>query len=642
LAVPEHAQFCPGCGHELARPEAAGLATPRVDTSRADPLVGQVVADRYRVVSLLGSGGMGVVYKVEHVHIGKIMAMKFLSGRLAADSQVVKRFRREAKVVSLLLHPNTVQVFDFGQSANLAYLVMEYLPGRDFAAVIEQDGPLSFARVARICSQVAASVAEAHAQGVIHRDIKPENVMVMDSSDRPDFVKVLDFGIAKIREDDTGPQTQSGHLIGTPYYMAPEQIRGERYDARVDVYALGAMMYKALSGVPPFDGDTPVEVLQKHLNDTLIPVRRRVGRADLPEAADAIIARAMEKDPKKRYPSMAALREDLERYLASHESPREASHPAPQLKLPRELATRGDVDRYERSLRRTNIVLRVLLVLTLLVASAWAYSTWRTRKPLLETREREPNDEPEVANSLSIGASMTGFLGKRQSQSRSDADVYAFELPLAVERQVRVEVSALPNIDLVLDLARMGEATPILSVDRTRVGGREVIPNLSLRGGRYYARVREVWGRGAWPTENVSDPYVISLSARALENGEEIELNDTPETANVIEVGQTKRGVIGWVGDRDVYCLSSSPRVEVTLSGVETLDLMLTRIDRATAAERIIDRGSVSEGEVLALDDDGEEICLVVSAQRPEGTAAAEAEPDHSYDLRVGPVTNPP
>jgi serine/threonine-protein kinase len=581
---------------------------------------------------------MGVVYKVEHVHIGKVMAMKFLSGRLAADPQVVKRFRREAKVVSLLLHPNTVQVFDFGQSANLAYLVMEYLPGRDFAAVIDQDAPLSFARVARICAQVAASVGEAHAQGVIHRDIKPENVMVLDTAERTDFVKVLDFGIAKIRDPEEGdPATQSGHLIGTPYYMAPEQIRGEGYDARVDVYALGAVMYKALTGVPPFVGDTPVEVLQKHLHERLLPVRRRMPHADIPEQADVIIARAMEKDPRKRYASMDALREDLASYLSSiNESTGVSARPrALTSSLSQELATRGDVDRYERGLRRTSRWASALIGAGVLGALAAGYFAWTKREPLLEAREREPNNEPESANALQVGGKVTGYLGRRMSRTQSDADVYAFGLPLDREQLVRVEVSALPNIDLVLELVRAGEADPLLVVDRLRVGGAEVIPNLSLRGGRYYVRVRERWGTNAWPTENVSDAYVISLTSRAPQSGEEIELNDTIETANALEPGQAKQGVIGWIGDRDVYCLSSSLPAEVKLSAVDTLDLVLTKIDRASSVELSIDRGGVAEAEMLALEGDEPALCLMVSAQRPEGTATLEAEPNHAYELSI-------
>ena len=167
----------------------------------ADPLLGQVIAERYRIEELIGRGGMGVVYRVEHVRIGKVMAMKLLHGALARDKHVVKRFKREAEAVSRLDHPNTVQVFDFGQSDGMMYLVMEFLSGRDLGLLIKERGAIPFDNVARMATQIAASAAQAHDLGIIHRDLKPENIMVLEDRVLEDYVKVLDFGLAKLRED---------------------------------------------------------------------------------------------------------------------------------------------------------------------------------------------------------------------------------------------------------------------------------------------------------------------------------------------------------------------------------------------------------------------------------------------------------
>ncbi len=221
----------------------------------ADPLVGMLIADRYRIVEPIGRGGMGVVYKVEHARIGKLIALKLLSGALARDPGLVARFEREAAMVSQLSHPNTVQVFDFGHTDGLVYLAMEYLRGVDLGHLIRESGALDLDRTARIVIQICSSVAEAHDRGIVHRDLKPENVMVLGSGQGLEFVKVLDFGLAKLREStETMNLTLRGAIVGTPYYMPPEQIRGEPVGPAGDVYALGALMYSCLTGDVVFDG----------------------------------------------------------------------------------------------------------------------------------------------------------------------------------------------------------------------------------------------------------------------------------------------------------------------------------------------------------------------------------------------------
>ncbi len=195
---PQDARFCASCGIALS------TSGTEAAVNVADPLIGRVIADRYKIEALLGRGGMGVVYKIEHVHIGKLMAMKLLHGELSRDKETLKRFKREAEAASRLDHPNTVQIFDFGRDQGLTYLVMEYLDGHDLGWVIQHEGALTFARCARICAQACASISQAHSVGIVHRDIKPENIMIIQGRERPDMVKVLDFGLAKLRHSDSG------------------------------------------------------------------------------------------------------------------------------------------------------------------------------------------------------------------------------------------------------------------------------------------------------------------------------------------------------------------------------------------------------------------------------------------------------
>ncbi len=305
------ARFCGSCG---------APAEPGDVPDDGDPWIGRVVDRRYRVVMRLGSGGMGVVYQVEHLHLGKKAAMKVLTPDGAAQPEMVRRFRNEAQAVSKLDHPNIVQTFDFGQCDGALYLVMEYINGEDLSALIRREGPWSFARSARLFVQVCAGLVEAHDAGIVHRDLKPENLMVVKRRDGSEHVKILDFGLAKLRERATDSERSSvssgGQVIGTPYYMAPEQVRGEPLDARADLYSVGATLYRVLTGLPPFDAPSPMSVLAKHLTDDLIPPCARAPERALPPEADRIVLRAMEKVASERYASALEMRDDLERALS--------------------------------------------------------------------------------------------------------------------------------------------------------------------------------------------------------------------------------------------------------------------------------------------------------------------------------------
>ena len=243
---------------------------------------------KYRLHEIVGRGGMGVVYRAEHVYIGREVAVKILHEGYGAREDSIKRFLREARAASLINHPNIVEVTDFGKATDgTVFFVMELLVGEPLDAVLSRERRIDLLRAITICNQLAAALGAAHSKGIIHRDLKPENVMLIsregrrelirrvnddsgahDISEREtrfDFVKILDFGVAKVREPDTdkGRVTQAGIVFGTPEYMAPETARIGFSDARSDIYALGVMFFEMLTGMVPFTGEAPVDVMMK-------------------------------------------------------------------------------------------------------------------------------------------------------------------------------------------------------------------------------------------------------------------------------------------------------------------------------------------------------------------------------------------
>jgi len=641
------ARFCGGCGQPLVGDP--DISEPGDAPGVADPLVGRVIAERYRILSLLGRGGMGVVYLVEHVHIGKRMAMKLLHGELARNRDTIQRFQREAKAVSKLTHPNTVQVFDFGNSEGLMYLVMELVEGRDLGDTLRDAGALDFKRVARLGAQVCASLAEAHRLGIVHRDLKPENVMVTKLADGKERAKVLDFGLAKLRDGKMDVTvTRAGAIVGTPYYMSPEQIRGDPVDARGDVYSIGAMLYKACTGAPPFAASTPMGVLTKHLTEELVPPSQRTSRV-LPPEADHIIGMAMAKKAGDRYQSADELRVALLGYLASvgddvddsllrTSVARDAGKRADQV-----VSTRAAVDHYERGLRRRGQMGYVLLVLLLGGAAAAGLIFWQRPRTVADvTVEHEPNDMPEQAAVLPEGTTVTGFLGRRASTTIGDVDLY--ELRNGGGRHVlSAELRGIPNIDLVLDVFRPGQAEPVLSVDTGGVGEGERIPNFPVGGRGYLLRVREHWLTGRFPTENISDSYQLTWHFIEPAADDESEVNDSLELANPIAIGARRRGYIGWSGDVDTYCVSGEPgSLRARLSAVQDVDLVLRVVDRDRGRSRSVDEGQTSEGEVsqVVADAHAGRVCFEVSAEEAaEGRAAG--NPSVPYTLTLEAVQAP-
>jgi len=298
--VEENGRFCPHCGAAVA-----AAAAP------ADPFVGKVVNGKFRVENLIGQGGMGRVYRAHHLTLDRPVVLKMLHRAYSADPQIVQRFQREARAASRLDHPNSIAVLDFGESEDgTLFMAMEYLPGKDLGHVVADEFPLPEARIIRVGAQVLSALAEAHAHGIIHRDLKPENVMVVPRRDNPDFVKVLDFGIAKIVDaGESDPKlTQAGLVCGTPEYMSPEQARGANLDARSDLYSMGVLLYQLCTGDLPFQSDTPVGFLTAHLSDVPVPPRQRRPDLSISPALDALITRSLEKDPARRFGSADEMR----------------------------------------------------------------------------------------------------------------------------------------------------------------------------------------------------------------------------------------------------------------------------------------------------------------------------------------------
>jgi len=282
-----------------------------------DPLIGRVLNDRFRILSPLGSGGMGKVYKAVQTPLDRVVALKILNPNFPAekDPAFKRRFFLEASLTSKLRHPNTVTVIDYGQTEDGIYFIaMEYMEGQTLAEVLAHDKTLPWRRVLDIAQQICRSLREAHKLGVIHRDLKPANVMLLNEADH-DMVKVLDFGLVKsfLVADGAGgdPEvTQNGVFLGSPQYMAPEQARNVA-DPRSDVYSLGILVYQMLTGRPPFQGKDYLEVIFQHMKEAPRPLRETNPTTDVPPEVEAVVTRCLQKDPVARFQSMDEVLEAL-------------------------------------------------------------------------------------------------------------------------------------------------------------------------------------------------------------------------------------------------------------------------------------------------------------------------------------------
>ncbi|ACL63492.1 serine/threonine protein kinase [Anaeromyxobacter dehalogenans 2CP-1] len=567
LAIPDLRAPCPGCGH-LAEPTGGPLNfCPRCgldlrETARrappADPLVGRVIADRYRLVSLLGEGGMGAVYRAEHVQMGKALAVKVLRGDFARDPSAAERFRAEARIVSRLSHPHTIAVFDFGELPERGfYLAMEYVPGQDLARALREGGALSEARAVGIAQQVLGSLAEAHESGVVHRDMKPANVMLMQARPGEDFAKVLDFGIAKLRDEAGGATTGAGAVVGTPSCLAPEQARGGPVDARADLYAMGCLLYELVSGRPPFTAASPVAVITAHLHDAPPPLREVA--PGVSRRLAEVVHRALRKDPAERFPSADAMRDALA-------GPGHAARPSRRPALPRaagelELASREDfrdgleqgaLERQVGVLRPPRLVTPARAALAIAAAlaagAAWRwddlYAALAAAAPAIATQvpaalrpdaaawvEREPNDGAAEATPLPLlpradgvpAAEVRGAIGAPRRPDEGDLDVYRLVVPDgAGGRVLRARWHAagaapdqgIPGLAVTLSLNRApagAERAPLVAAAGEGGPGAAEALSAEVEPGTYWLSVRERHAAGAAPAARPEAPYALEV-----------------------------------------------------------------------------------------------------------------------------------
>ncbi len=313
-AAREGHKQCPRCGAlydvvaSYCQKDGAVLV---LENDTPDPYIGQVLLQQFKIEEQVGAGGMGTVYRAHQKTLGRDVAIKILHPELVRDRDAVQRFRREARVTTSLEHPNVVNVFLFGQlpDKNL-YLVMEYLEGRSLIDVLAEDGPLTLERALHIAIQISSGIGEAHHQGVIHRDVKPENVILVSRAGDDDFVKVVDFGIARFLSGES-TATKAGLVFGTARYISPEAAEGLPTDTRSDVYSIGTLAYQLLCGETPFDSPSPVALLMQHVHETPPDLRTRT-RGDLvPDAVADVIMQAIEKDPDARFSTASELAEAL-------------------------------------------------------------------------------------------------------------------------------------------------------------------------------------------------------------------------------------------------------------------------------------------------------------------------------------------
>jgi serine/threonine protein kinase len=327
-SLPDDAQFCASCGLPTSRhpsdattqigQQQTNADSPRATDEQVDRRIGLILDSKYKLIESLGEGGMGSVFRAERLHIGDEVAVKLLHRDLVREQQALERFRREARTAAQIRHPNVVTIHDFSDGAGTAgeaYIVMELAPGASLGKLLRREGRMPAKRAVHLTLDICNGVGVAHRQGLLHRDLKPDNVIVVPPAHEgeEETAKVVDFGLAKVRDvAASGSLTKTGTVLGTLYYMSPEQCSGEELDARSDVYSLGAMLYEMLVGNPPFRANNMAGLISKHLHE-LPPAFPEF--LQVPTAIQSVCLRALAKDRNQRQPDALAFGRELKKAL---------------------------------------------------------------------------------------------------------------------------------------------------------------------------------------------------------------------------------------------------------------------------------------------------------------------------------------
>jgi serine/threonine-protein kinase len=377
---------------------------------RSGRRVPQILARRYEIIRRVGVGGMADVYLAEDTQLGREVALKILHPQYAGDDSFVERFRREALAAAKLQHPNIVQIYDSGREGDFNFIVMEYVEGRSLKDRLAEEGPLEIGEACRIAQEVLTALAYAHRTGLVHRDIKPGNILLSDDGK----VQVTDFGIARAEAGST--MTQTGTILGTAYYLSPEQAQGLPLDGRSDIYSLGVVLYEMLTGRRPFEGDSPVSIAYKHVRE--MPKPPTAYREDVPRPLQAIVLTALTKKPEDRYSSAALMRRDLEAFGQGREVTATIKGvPAVAEDSTQVIRSVGLLDRQAARRPGGLVALALALLAAGLALGAWSLvSLFSTVVGHVDV-PKITGKQPEVANRILLGA---GLQPSFQTQEFSD------------------------------------------------------------------------------------------------------------------------------------------------------------------------------------------------------------------------------
>ncbi|HEU0033984.1 MAG TPA: protein kinase [Kofleriaceae bacterium] len=543
-----------------------------------DPLIGRLVDERYKILEPMASGSMGAVYKAERVPVGKVVAIKFLHAGFSQDTEFQARFDRETRVMSKLAHPNCVSVVDFGVWENAPYLVMEFVPGTTLRQIID-DGPLPPARALALARQITAGLAHAHAQGIVHRDIKPANIMISDEIGTGEHVRILDFGLARLRGAVGRDATQTNIVVGTPNYMAPEQtVGGGTIDARTDIYAVGVVLYEMIVGERPFQAEDTLALLGMHRAAPIPKITDRVGdRVALPDGLQAVVEKAMAKAPDDRYQSAIEFADAIDLLIGprigdsrpiavARRSGAEAMAPTLQFDVSSEIVddtaieppskrrARFKDERPVKVVKKTSGGMFALLGVMLLLGTG-AYGAYYVLK-----KRHATSSAPTAAGSGSAASP-----GSASPGSASAGSAVAAITPDAME-QAGSATPVTPGSDVAIDAA---EPTPVTTLDAG-----EIIEPVGPGSGEPGAGSAVEPGAGAGSAadeiEMAPDPVAAEDLAPKKGDGPDDEADDAPKTTADVEKKAppppTKATTI-----HDAVMLIKSGQDELALSSLRAL-----------------------------------------------------------------------